>query len=43
MASFLSRGKYRIHSLPFPEVGEVEGLLNQDEVQATELPTYMSF
>jgi hypothetical protein len=43
MASFLSRGKYRIHYLPFPEVGEVEGLLNQDEVQVTELPTYMSF
>ncbi len=43
MASFLSRGKYRIHYLPFPEVGEVEGLLIQDEVQVTELPTYMPF
>ena len=43
MASFLSRGKYRIHYIPFPEVGEVEGLLKPDEVETTELPTYMSF
>ena len=43
LASLLSRGKYRIHYLLYSEVGEVEGPLNQDEVQVTELPTYMSF
>jgi hypothetical protein len=43
LASFLSRGKYRIHYLPFPEVGEEEGTLDSGEVQTTELPTYMSF
>lgn len=43
MASFLSRGKYRIHYLPFPEDGEEEGPLKPDEVKTTELPTYMSF
>jgi hypothetical protein len=43
LASFLSRGKYRIHYLPFPEDGEEEGPLKPDEVQTTELPTYMSF
>jgi len=43
LASFLSRGKYRIHYLPYPEVGEEEGSLDLDEVKTTELPTYMSF
>lgn len=43
MASFLSRGKYRIHYLPFPEEGEEERPLKLDEVETTELPTYMSF
>ncbi len=42
LASFLSRGKYRIHYLPFPGGGE-EGPLNADEIKTTELPTYMSF
>jgi hypothetical protein len=40
LASFLSRGKYRIHYLPLPEDGE--GPLDPDEVMTTELPTYMS-
>ena len=43
LASFLSRGKYRIHYLPYPEVGEEEGSLYPYEVKTTELPTYMSF
>ena len=43
LASFLSRGKYRIHYLPFPEDGVEEGPLKPDEVKTTELPTYMSF
>jgi hypothetical protein len=42
-ASFLSRGKYRIHYVRLPEDGEEEGPLDPDEVQITELPTYMSF
>ena len=42
-ASFLSRGKYRIHYIPLPEDGEEEGPLDPDEVKTTELPTYMSF
>jgi hypothetical protein len=41
LASFLSRGKYRIHYLPFPEGAEA-GPLDPDEVKITELPTYMS-
>ncbi len=41
-AGFLSRGKYRIHYLPFLEDGE-EGLLHLDEIKTTELPTYVSF
>lgn len=43
LASFLSRGKYRIHYLLIPEDGEEEGPLKPDEVKTTELPTYMSF
>jgi len=43
LANFLSRGKYRIHYLPFPEDGEEEGPPNPEKVKTTELPTYMSF
>ena len=43
LASFLSRGKYRIHYLPFPEGGEEDRPLDPEEVKTTELPTYMSF
>jgi len=43
LTSFLSRGKYQIYYLPFPEDGEEEGPLNPDEVKTTELPTYVSF
>ena len=42
LTSLLSRGKYRIRYLPFAE-GAAEGSLNPDEIQTTELPTYMSF
>ena len=38
LTSLLSRGTYRIHYLPFAEGGS----LNPDEIQTTELPTYMS-
>ena len=43
MTSLFSRGKYRIHYVPLPEGGEEEGPINPDEVETTELPTYMSF
>ena len=39
LSSLLSRGKYKIDYLPFPE----EGPLHSDEVQTAELPTYLSF
>jgi hypothetical protein len=42
LTSLLSRGKYRIHYLLFAE-GAEKGSLNPDEIQTTELPTYMSF
>lgn len=41
LTRLLSRGKYRIHYLPLAE--EDEEALTLDEVQTTELPTYMSF
>ncbi len=43
LTRLLSRGKYQIHYLPFPEDGEEEGPLHPDEIKTTELPTYMSF
>ncbi len=43
LTSLLSRGKYQIHYLPFPADGEEEGPFTLDEIQTTELPTYMSF
>ena len=42
LASFLSRGKYRIQYLPSSE-DEQEGLFDLDKVRTTELPTYISF
>jgi hypothetical protein len=36
------RVKDLLISLPFPEDGEEEGPLYPDEIQTTELPTYMS-
>lgn len=42
LSSLLSRGKYKIHYLPFPE-DEEERPLNPDEIKTTELPTYLSF
>jgi hypothetical protein len=41
LAHLLRRGKYRIHYLPLAEEGE--DALSLDEIQTTELPTYMSF
>lgn len=43
LSNILSRGKYRMHYIPLPEVGEAVRLPNPDEVETAELPTYMSF
>ena len=42
LASFLSRGKYKIHYVPLA-LDEEEPFSNPYEVKTTELPTYMSF
>mgnify|MGYP007135458478 CR=1 FL=1 len=43
LTSLLSRGKYKIHYVSFPEDGDEEGPLYRNEIKTTELPTYMSF
>ena len=43
LSKLLSRGKYEIYYLPFPEEEAEERSLNPDVVKRTELPTYMSF